>query len=169
MALADTVTEWVLGALPHDRSDPHVVTPLRSKHPGTLLALYYNWCNRLISAHPRKVMRSGPFNQKLVSAEQPDDIGKIIADIEQGVDLTKYLSCRVRVGFELPKKSTKKKLRQLRHLDLLLNEWRIHHLHLNSTIEANGLVKRGNPLLFAMFLPGKAYLLDIGTSRQFRG
>jgi hypothetical protein len=167
VALADTVTEWALGALPHDGSDPDVVAALRNKHPGALLALYHNWCNRLISVHPRKVMRSEPFNRRLVSAEQPDVIGKIIADIEQGVDLTRYLSRRVRVGFELPKNSTKKKLRQRQHLDLLLNEWKIHHLHLDATVEAHGFVKRGAPLLFAMFLPGKAYLLDIGTHDSF--
>jgi hypothetical protein len=155
------------GALPHDGSDPDVVAALRNKHPGAILALYYNWCNRLISAHPRKVMRSEPFNKRLVSAEQPDVIGKIIADIEQGVELTKYLSRRVRVGFELPKNSTKKKLGRLQHLDLLLNEWRIHHFHLDSTVEAHGFVKRGAPLLFAMFLPEKAYLLDIGTRGNF--
>jgi hypothetical protein len=167
MALADTVTEWVLGALPYDRSDPDVLTTLRSKHPSALLALYYNWCNRMISAHPRKVMRSEAFNQNPALVERSKAIGRIIVEIDQGTDLTKYLSRRVRVGFELPKNSTKKKLAKLQYLDLLLNEWRIHHLHLASTVGADGFVKRDGPLLFAMFLPDKAYLLDIGNHDSF--
>ena len=117
--------------------------------------------------HPRKVMRSVSFNQNPVSVERPEVIGRIIVEIEQGIDLAKYLSRRVHVGFELPKRSTKKKLGKLQHLDLLLNEWRIHHLHLASKVEADGFVKRDDPLLFAMFLPGKAYLLDIGTHDSF--
>jgi hypothetical protein len=167
MALADTVTEWVLRALPHDRQDHDVVTTLSSKHPGALLAFYHDWCSRMISAHPRTVMRSVEFKQNPVSIERSEVIGTMIAEIEQGIDLTKYLSRRVRVGFELPKDSTKKKLGKLQHLDLLLNEWRIHHLHLASTVEADGFVGRNDPLLFAMFLPGKAYLLDIGTHDSF--
>jgi hypothetical protein len=121
----------------------------------------------MISPHPRKVMRSASFDQNPALVERAEVIDRIIVEIERGVDLTKYLSRRVRVGFALPEKSTKKKLGKLRHLDLLLNEWRIHHLHLTSTVEADGFVKRDDPLLFAIFLPGKAYLLDVGTHDSF--
>ena len=167
MNLIDSVAEWVLGALPYDRSDPDVVRALNRKHPGELLALYYNWRNKLIPAHPRQVMCSREFDQNPIAAERSDVIAKIIAHIEQGDDLTKYLSRRVRTGFELPQNPAKKMLNKLQHLDLLLNEWRIHHLHLSTTVEPDGFVERDDPLLFAIFLPGKAYLLDIGTHDTF--
>jgi hypothetical protein len=102
-----------------------------------------------------------------MAEERSEAISKIVADIEQGDDLTKYLSRRVATGFALPRKPGAKQLASLQHLDLLLNEWGIHHLHISTTIEANGFVERDGPLLFAMFEPEAAYLLDIGTHSSF--
>jgi len=167
MSLIESVAEWVLGVLPYDHSDPDVVAALKGKHPGELLVLYYNWRTRLISAHPRHVARSDAFEKNPIVAQRPDVIAAIVRDIEQGNDLTKYLSRRVQTGFELPPNPAKKKLNKLPHLALLLNEWRIHHLHLTTTVEADGFVERDDPLLFAMFTPSKAYLLDIGTHDSF--
>lgn len=100
-------------------------------------------------------------------ASHSDVIAVIIKDIEQGKDLTKYLSRRVKIGFELPPNPAKKKLNKLCHLDLLLNEWRIHHMHLSTTIKPDGFVVGGKPLLFAMFIGEKAYLLDIANHKSF--
>jgi hypothetical protein len=167
MSLIESVAAWVLAALPYDRSDPVVLTALKAKHPGALLVLYHNWRTRLVSANPRRVLRSDVFDKNPVAAQRPEIIAAVIADIEQGNDLTKYLSRRVTRGFELPAKPTQKKLNRLQHLDLLLNEWRIHHLHLSTTVGADGFVERDDPLLFAMFMRGNAYLLDIGTHDTF--
>jgi hypothetical protein len=95
-------------------------------------------------------------------------ISQITNDIEQGNDLTKYLSRRVRSGFALPvDKPNKKNLRRLQHLDMLLNEWGIHHLHLSTNVETDGFVERDDPLLFIMFRADRAYLLDTGTHKMF--
>jgi hypothetical protein len=167
MSLIESVAEWVLGVLPYDRSDPDVVAALKSKHPGELLVLFYNWRTRLIPAHPRHVARSDAFDKNPIVAQRRDVIAAIIRDIEQGNDLTRYLSRRVLTGFELPPSSARKRLNRRPHLDLLLNEWRIHHLHLTTTVEADGFVERDDPLLFAMFMPSEAYLLDIATHDSF--
>jgi len=167
MALADTVADWVIKALPHDGSDAAVVAALRRKHPGELLALYFNWQSRMISPQRRTVMRSKEFDQSPVVAQRSVAIAQIINDIEQGNELTKYLSRRVRTGFALPKNPKKKELSKLHHLDLLLNDWRIYHLHLSTTVESDGFVERDDPLLFAMFRPDKAYLLDVATHSAF--
>jgi hypothetical protein len=55
---------------------------------------------------------------------------------------------------------------------LLLNEWGIYHLHISTATEADGFVERkrsprDDPLLYAMFEPETAYLLDIGTHSSF--
>lgn len=167
MSLIASVADWILRELPYDRSNPDVAIALNSKHPGELLVLYYNWCNRIIPAHPRQVMRSGKLDQNPVVIERSKVVAEVIADIAKGADLTKYLSRRIRVGFELPQNPAKKKLARLQHLDLLLNDWGIYHLHLSTNVEADGFVKRDDPLLFAMFRPNKAYLLDIGTHDTF--
>ncbi len=167
MALADTVVDWVIKELPHDASDAAVVAALRGKHPGALLALYFNWRGRLIPVQPRQVLRSAEFDQNPIVTERPTVIAEIIRDIEGGSDLTKYLSRRVRIGFELPRNPNKKHLGRLQHLDLLLNEWRVYHFHLSTNIEPDGFVERDDPLLFVMFHADKAYLLDIGTHKTF--
>ena len=167
MGLIESVAEWVLRVLPYDHSDPAVIAALKAKHPAELLVLYYNWRARLIPAHPRHVTRSDALEQNPIVARRSDVVAAIVRDIEQGNDLTKYLSRRVQIGFEFAKNPAKKKLNKLPHLDPLLNDWRIHHLHLTTTVEPDGFVERDDPLLFAMFTPSKAYLLDIGTHDSF--
>jgi hypothetical protein len=167
MSLFDTIRDCILPNLPYDRSDPAVGAALASKHPAEILCLYLNWRNRLIPAQPRRAARSIAFRQNPVVAERSEAISKIVADIEQGEDLTKYLSRRVATGFALPPQPAVKRPSRIQHLDLLLNEWGIHHLHISTAIEAHGFVRRHNPLLFAMFEPETAYLLDIGTHSSF--
>ena len=43
----------------------------------------------------------------------------------------------------------------------MLYEWDVHHLHISSTIKSDGFVQRANPLLYAVFKPNDAYLIDI--------
>jgi hypothetical protein len=133
ISIVDTIPDGVLPNLPYDRSDPAVGAALANKHPAEILCLYLNWRNRLISAQPRSVARSIAFNQNPVAAERTEAISHVVADVEQGNDLTKYLSRRVTMGFALPSKpGVTKNLARLQHLDLLLNEWGIHHLHISA-------------------------------------
>ncbi len=46
-------------------------------------------------------------------------------------------------------------------LDLMLNDWGVHHLHISTQVEADGFVKRDEALLFVVFKPQAAYLIDI--------
>lgn len=167
MSLANSVVEWVLAGLPYDRSDPEVVDALRRKHPRALLVLYFNWCHRQIPAQPRRVMRSDAFDQNPIATKRLVTVAEIVDEIERGADLTKYLSRRVRSGFTLPRKAGKKRLGQLEHLDLLLNDWGVHHLHLSTAVKADGFVERDGSLLFVIFRPEKAYFLEIGTHQSF--
>jgi hypothetical protein len=167
MNLAESVVEWVLAALPYDRSDPKVVDALSCKHPGELLVLYLNWQSRLIPSQPRREMRSREFDQNPIVTNRATVIAEIIRDIEQGSELTKYLTRRVLSGFELPRNPNNKHLRRLQHLDLLLNEWGVYHFHLSTNVEPDGFMERDDPLLFVMFRADKAYLLDVGTHKTF--
>ena len=65
------------------------------------------------------------------------------------------------IGFELPRDPKKKALSRRKDLDLMLNDWGIHHLHISTEVEADGFVKRTKPLIFAIFKPERAYLIDI--------
>jgi hypothetical protein len=85
----------------------------------------------------------------------------LIADIEHGRDFKKYLSRAVEwASVTIPGGKRP-------DLDLMLNDWGVHHLHFSSTVEADGFVKRDGPLLFVSFMPHAAYLIDIMTHRDF--
>lgn len=167
MSLAESGRKWVLANLPYDRSDPDIVAALDAMSPRHLLVLYLNWRDRLIVAQPRRVLKSAAFDQNEIVRQRASVVSQMIDDIEKGVDLTKYLSRRVTSGFELPPKPGTKKLSRLNHLDLLLNDWGIHHLHVSTTIEADGFVERDGPLLFVIFRPHKAYFIDVMGHEDF--
>jgi hypothetical protein len=167
MSLVDTIPDSVLPNLPYDRSDPATEAALTGMHPAAVLCLYLNWRSRLIPNQPRRVAQSRAFLENPIVIAQAGAIAQIVEDIERGVDLTRYLSRRVTTGFTLPPKPGAKNLTKLQHLDLLLNEWGVHHLHISTTAEPDGFVKRDDALIFAMFRPETAYLLDIGTHSDF--
>jgi hypothetical protein len=167
MSLAESARKWVLANLPYDQGDPNIVAALDAMSPRHLLVLYLNWRDRLIAAQPRRVLKSGAFDQNEIVRQRALVIWQIIDDIENGRDLTKYLSRRIKSGFELPPKPGIKKLSRLKHLDLLLNDWGIHHLHISTTIEADGFVERDGPLLFAIFKPHQAYFIDAMGHEDF--
>ncbi len=52
-------------------------------------------------------------------------------------------------------------LKKIDYDDMMLGDWGIHHFHLNTTIEADGYVKRTDELLFARFTEKDAYLVGI--------
>jgi hypothetical protein len=161
MPLIDTVGTWVLANLPYDRSNDKVVAALKSKNPTELLVVYLNWCSRLVPALPRQVLKSDAFEANPLASTRQPPIHQIIRDIEDGKPLNKYLSRRVRFGFDLPADPSRKQLDRRRDLDLLLNDWGIHHLHISTEVEADGFVRRNGPLIFAMFKTDRAYLIDI--------
>jgi hypothetical protein len=164
MKLAESVRKLVLKNLPYRENDPGVIAALNRMGPGNLLTLYLNWRDRLIPTGPRRVLRSAVFNQNSVVSQRALAISQIIDDIEHGRDLTKYLSRHVKIGFELPPKPGTKKLKRLKYLDLLLNDWGIHHLHISTIVESDSFVQRNqhdDHLLFAIFKPERAYLIDV--------
>ncbi len=161
MPLVDTIAPWVLDHLPYDRADSDAVAALKAKPGPELLVIYLNWQSRLVATLPRQVLWSRAFDANPVRTERAATVAAIIEDIEQGRLLTKYLSRSVNVGFALPANRSKKQLGRRRDLDLLLNDWGIHHLHISTEVEADCFVKRGGPVIFAIFKPERAYLIDI--------
>lgn len=155
MDLKESARQWVLRNLPHDPADTAVMTRLNSLDVSKLLALYHNWMSRLVQPTPRKVFLSRAFKQNPIYSARQQEISLIIRDVESGNDLIKYLSRGIRFGVQDPAK----KRRQ--DLDLMLNRWGVHHLHVSSKLEADGFVERSNEVIFAIFRPEKAFFVDI--------
>lgn len=151
------IYDLVLVALPRDAQDEFSIRAMR---PAKLLARYFNWRSRFVPAHPRAVHESAALqiNPLRTAPQYRAAIDAIINKITCGHDLTPHLSERVTTGYIPDRKPT---FSNRRDLDLLLNDWGVHHLHLSTTIEPNGFVTRTGPLLLAAFDPHDAYLIDI--------
>ena len=122
-----------------------------------LLIRFINWRDRLVHSHPRKVEKSREMLTNPLYLARRNDVNLIFAKAAIGQDLGPHLSRNIKSGYEAPAPKPG------RDLDLLLNEWGIHHLHFSSTIEADGFVERGGDVLFAIFRPGLVYAIDIMT------
>lgn len=74
-----------------------------------------------------------------------------------GLDVNPHLSKSVRCGYERLKPGKKGG----RHIDGLLNEWGVHHLHLSHEMRADGFTERDDPVLAVIFHQQDAYFLDV--------
>ncbi|MEJ0094302.1 MAG: hypothetical protein WDN46_12955 [Methylocella sp.] len=156
MKLKESARKWVLREMPYDRSDADLVTYLNGLDVHKLFILYHNWINRHVSPQPRELRKSRAFEQNPIVAQQKSDVDQIIAEIQAGCNLRKYLSRDIEIPVQVPGKKGRR-----RDLDLMLNDWGVHHLHISTRVEPDGYVERSGPLLFAMFKPTTAYLIDL--------
>lgn len=160
MDFEEDIRAHVLSKLPHEAG---VEPELATKSGRDLLMIYRNWLNRLVSPRPRIVHRSEALNRNPLTTDpayQPA-VEEIIRRIESGEDVTAFLSRGIRHGYRSALGLPRSQLGRRKDLDLLLNDWRVHHLHLSTEVEADGFVKRTGPLLFTVFQPELAYLIDI--------
>ena len=161
--LIESVRKWVLQNLPSDPNDADLQSHLKGKDVSELLIIYQNWQSRLIPAQPRTAHVSSALSSKKLAPQNQKALAAIIKDIEAGNLLTKYLSRGLRIATSLP--ANNPALQRRRDLDLMLNGWGIHHLHLSVNVEQDGFVARDRSiprqLLFAVFKTANAYLLDV--------
>jgi|HubBroStandDraft_4_1064222.scaffolds.fasta_scaffold00009_90 hypothetical protein len=159
MDFSADVHAYVLSALPYD---PIEEPTLKAKSAAELLVIYLNWLNRLIPALPRTAHQSKAIASNPIVTKRAGELSALIAKIEAGGDLRPHLSKDVRCGFQ-----TARKGKRQRDLDLMLNDWQVHHLHLSGLIETDGFVTRDEPLLFAVFTGRDAYLIDVYDHRSW--
>jgi hypothetical protein len=157
--LIESVRTWVLQNLPYNQRNASLGVYLNGLDAHGLLVRYHNWSSRLVRPQRRTVVTSAAYQRNPLTSQRASDLAQIIDDIEQGRDLKKYLSRDVvRYVVKIPKGSR-------RDLDLMLNDWGVHHLHISTRLDADGFVDRRGPLgdhlLFCVFRSAKAYLIDI--------
>ncbi len=128
---------------------------------------FMNWQSRLVHPHPRQVNRAVGFDGLPAVRAKRDDIEALIAGISRGDDVNGYLSHDVKQGYCLHPPGKK----DGPDFDLLLNEWGIHHLHLDHAPGKGGFRKRSDELLYAILGRGVAFVLGVAphgawTSRR---
>jgi hypothetical protein len=157
----DDLRKEMLRLLPYDETDQAVVADLQQKSIGHLLIFFLNWVNRHVHPHPREVLFSEELLRNPLSETYSENLAALCDKIKSGTDLSPHLSSKIAVGYKPQDQSKKKNLNARKDLDMLLNDWGVHHLHLSQTMEPNGFATRSANLLFAIFMPERAYLLDI--------
>ncbi len=149
----------ILAYLPYDRTDSNCVLALNSLPTSRLLVVFLNWRERLIHPHPRAVHLSNDLISNELYLENRKDVDRLCGKIRSGNDLTPHLSERVRNGY-LPRDS-QHPLRDNPSLDLLLNDWGMHHLHISHELWRNGFLGRRKEIVVAIFREHAAFLVDI--------
>jgi hypothetical protein len=153
--LRDLMTNHLLMEIPADPTGE-----LNSKTLNELLLIFGNWRARFVPANARTVHRSPELIANPKSSTHQLALAHLEHQIQTGSDVTPHLSRGVKNAYE-PTASRGAKLQRRPDLDLLIADWGIHHLHLSTSIEADGFVGRTDDLLFAAFTPTDAYLIDI--------
>lgn len=156
--IADLRSE-ILATLPHSPEDRAALEAMTTSH---LLIAYWNWMNRGPPQLKYQIHCSAELDANPLSSAEPyrAALQHIVQLLEAGGTVTPHLSRGIGFGFD-PKQGANKKLKRRRDLDLMLNDWGVHHLHLSTSVEADGFVSRTGPLLFAAFRGSDAYLIDI--------
>lgn len=145
------------------RTTPTTLPDLQKKSPTELLAIYGNWRRRYVDPVPRQVHLSAAFRAS-PHLEHPNykaEIPVLVKKLANGGDIRPHLSERVRDAYKVRNPAKPKKLSDRRDMDLLLNDWGVHHLHLSSQPGKKGFFARTEMVLMAAFTQTDAYLIDI--------
>jgi hypothetical protein len=122
------------------------------------LVVFFNWQSRLIHPHRRRVYRALGFHESKAYRANAQAVDSLCGKLAAGLDVRPHMSSRVLSGYTA-KPSHRK---HGPDLDLLLNDWGIHHLHLSHERGKEGFNKRTKHLLFVMLVHGAAYALAVG-------
>lgn len=162
---AEDIRAAVLAALPYEKK---AADELGAMSASELLIIYFNWLNRHIAPRPRRVHLSREFKatSNRLELDRQAALRKILKDIRHGKNLTRYLSKRVMKAY-VPSSERKPELGKRPDLDLLLNAWGVHHLHVSKQLGPDGFVVRSGPLLFVAFTATDAYVIDMMRHEDF--
>jgi hypothetical protein len=147
----------VLAEWPHQ---PQVRAELEAMDTHRLLVVYFNWFERLVPARPRRVHLSPELTEAdHLRGPRGGGIRSALNEIERGDNLLPRLSKDVRHGYV--GRPQQRKIRGRRDLDLLLNDWGVHHLHLGRAAPKGQFGERTADLLFVSFTDTDAYVIDV--------
>ena len=127
---------------------------------------FLNWQSRLVHPHPRQVNVADGFDGLPGVRVNRAAVDALLGSLARGDDVRGHLSKGVMEGYRLHPPGRK----DGPDFDLMLNEWGIHHLHLDGS-PGPGFKPRTRDVLYAILGRGAAYVLAVAphgawTSRQ---
>jgi len=145
-------------ALPIDPSATMRELDFRSLHQ-----VYATWRGRVPAAHARRVHVSHELLANPDRAGYGDGLAAVVRDIALGNNLRRRMSTAIEHAYAPHGAPLLARRRRLRHLDRLLADWGIHHLHLHSEPHRTrpAFTRRSPHVLLAAIRPHDAYLIDI--------
>lgn len=120
---------------------------------------YGNWLSRHVEPRPRTVHVSRELEQLLAGHPDEESVRTVLREVERGDDLTPRLSKGTVYLHE--DKAVERGRARRRDLDLLLNDWGVHHLHLGAHTPNKRFVQRSKNLLLISFLDDHAYAVTL--------
>lgn len=134
-----------------------------------LLMIYMNWKDRFIPPRVRQAMEWDGFWERNNPCEYELCLNHLISLINEGADLTPYLSDKILTqGYVGTNTATRKKNAIVwKDKDYALNGFDIHHLHLSNKIRNDGFCKRTNELLFVGVSREEILLIFLGDHKSF--
>ena len=142
--------ESLIKMIPRLPNNKKSLTALRSKSHTDLLIIYMCWRLRHVAVRPRKVIGLSVLKDDLRFEALEAKIEAFTKAIEDGADLGPYLSKRAhREGYMMDLGPKNSNTTTWEDKDFLLNALGLHHFHLGSHREANGLMARTDEVVFA--------------------
>lgn len=124
---------------------------------------FMNWQSRFVHPHPRQINKANGFDDlPAVRANRPD-VDALLASLARGDEVNAHLSDKIMKGYCLHLPGRKDGL----DFDLLLNNWGIHHLHLDQAPGKDGFTARTKELLYVILGRGVAFVLAVAPHGEW--
>jgi hypothetical protein len=148
----------ILNALPVDRS-----ATMRDLNFRSLLHVFAAWRSRVPPKGPRRVHVSAELLANPERAPFGDGLASVIREIALGDDLRPRMSLGIEHAYAPDVPPLLARRQGGRHLDALLDDWGIHHLHVYVEPHRSrpGFTRRSPYVLLVAFQPHDAYLIDL--------
>ena len=132
-----------------------------------LLITYIGWRIRFVASRPRKVIGLPTLNDDNRTAKLRPNIDAFLRQVEQGADLTPYLSLLARKGYTPAAENRSVGGDTWADKDFLLNVMGLHHFHLGLHLESAGHIVRTNEVLFASVTRDEFEILGLADHHAF--
>jgi hypothetical protein len=130
----------------------------------SLHQIYATWKGRVPIARPRRVHISPELLANPAREPYGDGLAAVLREIANGDDLRPRVSTAIEHAYApfVPPLLARRRPRE-RHVDRLLADWGLHHLHLGHEPHPKRpeFVRRHRHVLFVAFKPNDAYLVDV--------